>query len=139
MSAPPGAVVPVEAIMAHRMVSRATYLAVPVVGVAWLLRGRAGAIAAAIGLTIVVGNFYLAGKLLSLAIRQSLAMYHAAALIGFVIRMALIAGTMLMVVRFAEIDRVTFGISAVVCYLLLVTFEAIAVMRGQERNLDWAG
>jgi hypothetical protein len=66
-------------------------------------------------------------------------MYHAAALVGFVLRMALIAGTMLLVVRFVEIDRVAFGISAVVCYLVLVTLEAIAVMRGRERNLDWAG
>jgi hypothetical protein len=46
---------------------------------------------------------------------------------------------MLLVVRFVEIDRVAFGISAVVCYLLLVTLEAVAVMRGRERNLDWAG
>ena len=98
-----------------------------------------GAIAAAIGLVIVVANFYLAGKLLSLAIRHSLAMYHAAALIGFVLRMGLIAGMMLAVVRFVEIDRVAFGISAVVCYLVLVTLEAISVMRGRERNLDWAG
>ncbi|CAN5131509.1 hypothetical protein BH18ACT5_BH18ACT5_12670 [soil metagenome] len=135
----PSAPVPVEAIMARHMVARAIYLVIPVLGIAWVLRGVEGAIAAAIGLVIVVANFYLAGKLLSLAIRHSLAMYHAAALIGFVLRMALIAGMMLAVVRFVEIDRVAFGISAVVCYLVLVTLEAISVMRGRERNLDWAG
>ncbi|MGH8923489.1 MAG: hypothetical protein ACRDWA_02410 [Acidimicrobiia bacterium] len=137
--APPSAKVPVEAIVARHMVARAVYLIVPILGIAWLLRGRAGAIAAAIGLAVVVVNFYLAGKALSLAFRHSLTMYHAAALIGFVLRMALIAGTMLLVVRFVEIDKVAFGISAVVCYLVLVTLEAIAVMRGRERNLDWAG
>lgn len=136
---PPSASVPVEAILARHMIARAVYLVIPVIGVAWLLRGIDGAIAAAIGLAVVVINFYLAGKILSLAIRHSLAMYHAAALIGFVLRMALIAGTMLLVVRFVEIDRAAFGISAVVCYLMLVTLEAIAVMKGRERNLDWAG
>jgi hypothetical protein len=136
---PPSATVPVEAIIARHMIGRAIYLVLPVLGIGWLLRSSDGAIAAAIGLAVVVINFYLAGKVLSLAIRHSLTMYHAAALIGFVLRMALIAGTMLLVVRLVEIDRVAFGISAVVCYLVLVTLEAIAVMRGRERNLDWAG
>lgn len=135
---PPSAAVPVEAIMAKNMIGRAVFLVLPVLGLGWLLAGTDGALAAVLGLAVVVINFYLAGKVLSLAIRHSLTMYHAAALVGFVLRMALIAGTMLLVVRFVEIDRVAFGISAVVCYLVLVTLEAIAVMRGRERNLDWA-
>lgn len=125
--------------MARHMIGRAVFLVLPVVVLGWLLAGSDGAIASILGLAVVVLNFYLAGKVLSLAIRHSLTMYHAAALVGFVLRMALIAGTMLLVVRFVEIDRVAFGISAVVCYLVLVTLEAIAVMRGRERNLDWAG
>ncbi|MGH8958148.1 MAG: hypothetical protein ACRDVK_05690 [Acidimicrobiia bacterium] len=135
---PPSATVPVEAMMARHMIGRSIYLVLPVLGIAWLLGGSGAMIAAAMGLAVVVVNFYLAGKVLSLAIRHSLTMYHAAALIGFVLRMALIAGTMLLVVRLVEIDRVAFGISAVVCYLVLVTLEAIAVMKGRERNLDWA-
>ena len=137
--APPSAAVPVEAIMARHIIGRAVFLVLPVLGLGWLLAGSDGAVASALGLAVVVINFYLAGKVLSLAIRHSLTMYHAAALVGFVLRMALIAGTMLLVVRFVEIDRVAFGIAAVVCYLVLVTLEAIAVMRGRERNLDWAG
>ena len=125
--------------MARHMIGRAVFLVLPVLCLGWLLAGSDGAVASALGLAVVVINFYLAGKVLSLAIRHSLTMYHAAALVGFVLRMALIAGTMLLVVRFVEIDRVAFGISAVVCYLVLVTLEAIAVMRGRERNLDWAG
>lgn len=136
---PPSAAVPVEAILARHTVARSVYLVPLVVGLAWLLRGPAGAVAASLGLIVVVGDIYLAGKLLSLAIRRSLVMYHAAALIGFVLRMALIAGTMLLVVRLVEIDRVAFGISTVVCYLVLVTLEAISVLRGRERNLDWSG
>jgi len=67
----------------------------------------------------------------------SLTMYHAAALVGFFLRMALIAGTMLLVVRFVEIDRYAFGITAVVSYVVLITLEAISIMRDRERKLDW--
>lgn len=135
----PSAQVPVEAIIANHTVARALYLLPVVVGLAWVLRGGAGALAALIGIAVVVVDLWLAGRIMSLAIRHSLAMYHAAALVGFVLRMALIAGTMLLVVGFFEIDRLAFGVSAVVSYLVLVTLEAISVMRGGERNLDWIG
>jgi hypothetical protein len=69
----------------------------------------------------------------------SLTMYHAAALVGFFLRMALIAGTMLLVVRFFEIDRLAFGVSAVVSYIVLIVLEAVSMMRDQERKLDWTG
>ena len=128
-----------EAIVARHTIARATYLIPVVIGIAWMLRGGEGAMAAAIGLGVVVIDLWLAGKIVSLAFRHSITMYHAAALVGFVLRMALIAGTMLLVVRFVEIDRVAFGISAVVSYIVLVTLEAISVMRGGERNLDWVG
>ena len=134
---PPSANVPVEEIIALHTIARATYLVPVVIGLAWLLRGGDGAFAALIGLVVVVIDLWLAGKIVSLAIRHSFTMYHAAALAGFVLRMALIAGTMLLVVRFVEIDRVAFGISVAVSYLVLVTWEAISVMRGGERNLDW--
>lgn len=133
----PGSDVPVEAIIARAVIGRAIYLVVPVVGLWWLLRGSSGALAGAIGLAIVVANFWLAGKVLSYAIKISLAMYHAAALVGFLVRMGLIAATMLIVVRFIEVDRLAFGISAVVCYIVLIAIEAISVMRDKERKLDW--
>jgi hypothetical protein len=133
----PGSVIPVEAIVARHIISRAMYVAVPVVAVCWLLRGPAGAAAGGLGVVIVVLNLWLAGKLLSLGMRVSLAMYHAAALVGFFLRMALIAGTMLLLVRFIDIDRYAFGISAVVSYMVLVTLEAISIMRDRERKLDW--
>jgi hypothetical protein len=133
----PGSVIPVESIVARQIISRGLYVAVPVIAVCWLLRGPRGAAAGALGLVIIVLNLWLAGKLLSLGMRISLAMYHAAALVGFFLRMALIAGTMLLVVRFVEIDRYAFGISAVVSYLVLITLEAISIMRDRERKLDW--
>jgi hypothetical protein len=133
----PGSVIPVEAIVARHIVARAVYLALPLLMVSWLLRGPGGAASGALGLVIVVLNLWLAGKVLSLAMRVSLTMYHAAALVGFFLRMALIAGTMLLVVRFVEIDRYAFGITAVVSYMVLITLEAISIMRDRERKLDW--
>ena len=135
----PGSVIPVEETIARHIVARAAYLALPLVAVCWLLRGPEGAFAGALGLTIVVLNLWLAGKALSLAMRVSLTMYHAAALVGFFLRMALIAGTMLLVVRFVEIDRLAFGVSAVVSYLALIVLEAVSMMRDRERKLDWTG
>ena len=133
----PGSVIPVEAMVARHVVARAVYLALPLIVVSWLLRGPGGAASGALGLVIVVLNLWLAGKVLSLAMRVSLTMYHAAALVGFFLRMALIAGTMLLVVRFVEIDRYAFGITAVVSYVVLITLEAISIMRDRERKLDW--
>ena len=133
----PGSFIPVESMIARRAISRAVYLAVPVVAVCWLLRGPGGAAAGALGIATIVFNLWLAGKLLSLGMKISLTMYHAAALVGFFLRMALIAGTMLLVVRFVELDRLAFGISAVIGYVVLIILEAISMMRDQERKLDW--
>ena len=135
----PGSVIPVEAMVARHIVARAFYVALPVIAISWLLRGPEGAAAGAFGVVVIVLNLWLAGQLLSLAMRVSLTMYHAAALVGFLLRMALIAGTMWLVVRFVEIDRLAFGVSAVVSYLVLILLEAVSMMRDQERKLDWTG
>ncbi len=102
-----------------------------------LLRGSDGAFGALLGSAVVVGNFLLAGAMLSLAIRISLAMYHAAALFGFFLRLGLIILTMLLIVELVELDRLAFGISAVVTYMVLLILESVAVARGRERDLDW--
>ena len=60
------------------------------------------------------------------------------ALIGFFLRLGLIALTMFLVVQVVTgLDRLAFGVAAVVSYIVLLTLEAIAVAKGRERNLDW--
>lgn len=125
---------PIELSMARNMVKRAAWIGPALVGLFWLLRGSLGAGSAALGLVVVIANFLLAGALLSYSIRISLSMYHAAALVGFLLRLGLITGTMLLVVRFVEIDRLAFGVSTVVGYLTMIALEAIAVMRNRERD-----
>ena len=106
--------------------------------VAWLIRGADGAAAAAIGVAIVVGNFLLSGWMLSRALKISLAVYHAAALFGFVLRLALIAVTMLGVARVVRRRSDTRWASpSWWSYLVLLTLEAVAMTRDAERELEW--
>lgn len=128
---------PVETVIARHTVKRAVYVGPLVIALFGVLRGLDGLIGSTIGVAVIVGNFLLAGAMLSLAMRVSLAMYHAAALFGFFLRLGLIMATMLLIVQFVEIDRLAFGISAVVTYMVLLALEAIAVARGRERDLDW--
>ncbi|HEX7099920.1 MAG TPA: hypothetical protein VF377_11810 [Acidimicrobiia bacterium] len=129
--------VPVEAILARHTARRVVWVGPIVIAIFWLTRGLEGAWASALGVAIVVGNFLLSGAILSISARISLAVYHAAALLGFFLRLGLITGTMLLIARMVDIDRMAFGISAVVVYLALVVWEAVAVAKGRERNLDW--
>jgi predicted Na+-dependent transporter len=129
--------VPVESILARHTVARSIYVAPVLIAIFWLARGWDGAWSAALGVGIVVVNFLLAGAILSISAKISLAVYHAAALFGFFLRLGLMVLTVLLIAQFLPIDRMAFGISAVVAYLVLLAWEAVAVSKGRERNLDW--
>ncbi|HUO47080.1 MAG TPA: hypothetical protein VM470_09660 [Acidimicrobiia bacterium] len=133
----PGSQVNIEAILARHTVKRVVLVGPVLIAMFWMLRGTEGGIAAAVGVALVVVNFLLAGAIMSLAARLSLAMYHAAALLGFALRLGLITVTMLVVARLFEIDRLAFGLTAVTAYLVLIGWEAVAVARGKERELEW--
>ena len=128
----------VEAIMARHTVRRAVWVAPPLVALFWLTRGLDGGIASAVGIAIVVGNFLLAGLVLSKSARISLSLYHAAALFGFFVRLGLIMLVMFLIAQTTEIDRLAMGVSAVVSYLVLLSWEAVAVANGAEWELEWS-
>ena len=127
----------IEIILAKHIVARAIYPAPVVVGLFWLLSGWNGAWSAAVGVIVVLANFLLAGAILSISARISLAAYHAGALIGLFLRLGLLTVTMLLIARYAPIDRLAFGITAVVTYLILIAAEAVAMTKGKERELEW--
>jgi hypothetical protein len=129
--------VDVEMRLARNIVARVVYLAPVLVALFWVTRGWDGAWSAAVGVVVVVGNFLLAGAILSISARISLAAYHAAALIGFFLRLGLLTLTMLLIANYAPIDRLSFGITAVVTYLVLIAVETVAVAKGKERELEW--
>ena len=129
--------VPVESRMARRTIARAVYVAPPILLLFGLLRGWDGAWAAALGVLIVVVNFWLFGAILSISSRISLQAYHAAALIGFFLRLGLLVGAVYIIAATVEVDRLAFGISAVVVYLILLVLEALAVSRPEGRESNW--
>ena len=129
---------PVEAVIARKMVLRSWWLAPIIVAVAWALRGPAGAVAAVVGVAIVVVNFLAAGELLSRAARVSLKVYHAAALLGFFVRLGFITLSMFVVASVIDIDRPAMGVAAVVAYMALLSLEAWALMNGERRELEWS-
>lgn len=128
---------PVETIIALHTVKRAIWVGPLVVAAFWLAGGFDAGWAAAVGVGVVVGNFLLAGAMLSLALRVSLAMYHAAALFGFFLRLGLIMGSMLLIAAVVSVDRLAFGLATVITYMVLLILESVAVARGRERDVDW--
>ncbi len=127
----------VEIKLARHTVARAIYPGPIFIAVFWLTRGWDGAWSAALGVVVVVLNVLLAGAILSISARISLAAYHAAALIGFFLRLGLLTLTMLLIAEFAPVDRLAFGITAVVTYLILIGAEMVAMAKGKERELEW--
>jgi hypothetical protein len=127
----------VEAVLGRHTAKRAVFVLPVLAGIFWLFRGWEGAFAAAVGVVIVAGNFWLSGVVLSRSARISLSLYHAAALFGFFLRLGLIMVAMFVVAQVFEIDRMALGISVVVSYLVLLSWEAVAVAKGAERELEW--
>lgn len=128
---------PVESILARHTVARSVYVAPLLIGLFALIRGWEGAWSSALGVALVVVNFLLAGVILSISANISLQAYHAAALIGFILRLGIFVALVLVVSATVPVDRLAFGLTAVVSYLALLTLEALAVSRGDERELTW--
>lgn len=129
--------VDVEAVIARHVARRALVVGPVLIALFGLLRGLDGAVAAAVGVGIVVANFLASGWVLSIAAKISLGLYHAAALFGFFLRLLLITVSLLMLGSLTELDRMALGLSVVAAYLVLLSWEAVAVAQGKERELDW--
>ena len=129
---------PIEAIISTNIAKRAVVVAPVLAFVFWITSGWEGAVASLIGVAVVVLNFLLAGYVLSYAARISLSLYQAAVLFGFLIRLGLITVSLLLIGGVTQIDRMALGISVVVSYLVLLSWEAIAVVNGTERDLEWS-
>ena len=129
---------PIEAIIGNNIAKRAIVVAPIAMLVFGLFRGWEGAVAALIGVVVVVVNFVFSGYLMSYAARISLSLYHAAALFGFFIRLGLITLSLLLIGAVTDIDRLALGITVVVSYLVLLSWEAVALVNGAERDLQWS-
>lgn len=129
---------PVEVVLVRNTIKRGILYPLLLVPVFWLTRGFDGGWSSALGIVVVVGNLWLTGVMLSFGFRVSLAMYHAAAVLGFFLRLGLIMGSMLVIARVVEVDRVAFGVSVVLSFVVLLGIEMMAMVKGKERELEWS-
>lgn len=129
--------VAVELILARHTVARAVYVGPALIALFAIIGGWQGAWSSALGVAVVVANFLLAGAILSISARISLQAYHAAALFGFFLRLGIFVTLVIVVAATMTVDRVAFGLTAVVVYLTLLVLEALAVSKGKERELSW--
>jgi len=103
----------------------------------WLLRGPGSAGAAVLGVALVAGNLLLSGYLLSLVVRRRPQLLAATALLSFVLRLALLTATLVLLQQATGLDRIAAAVSAVMGYLVMVIWEVVAVARGRHRELEW--
>lgn len=118
---------PVELDVAKSAVRRLMVVGPALLIVFGVWRGLNGLIGSALGLAIVAFYYLVSGAMLSAAARISLGAYHAAALIGFFIRMALITASMFALAAAFELDRLALGFTVVAAYLALLGWEAAAI------------
>ena len=130
---------PVELQMARSIVRRAVVVGPLMLVVFGLVRGLDGLVAAAIGVAIVTGYYLLTGSMLSWLARVSLGAYHAGALLGFILRLGLIAATMWAVISLFEVDRTALGLAVIATYVGLLIWEAAALGRNKGRRVRSRG
>jgi hypothetical protein len=100
-----------------------------------LAGGVADGWSALLGVLVVVTNFAVHGLSLAWAAAVSVALLQVVAVIGFVARMGIILGVLVLLDRTAFFSPVVFGIAAVAATLGLLVYEARLVARGLGGSL----
>jgi hypothetical protein len=114
----------VEREIALDLVRRGLIVAPVVLLVAGLITGWAGVAGAALGMAIVLLNFFAAAALVSAAAKISTKAAGVAAAAGYVVRLAVILVALFALRNVSWIDFPTLGITVVATHLGLLTWEA---------------
>lgn len=109
--------------IARDMIKRALWVAPAAIVVFGVIWGIGGALSTAYAIAIVLVNFALAAALLAWTARISLSMMMAAALFGFLIRLALIFAAFWIVRDASWLQVVPFAVTLVVTHLGLLFWE----------------
>lgn len=112
-----------EQTVAWDLAKRAVPLAPLLVGLAALVWGAAGAASAAYAVVIVVVNFMLAAWMLATAARIGDTLLMAAAMFGFLLRLALVFAAVFLVEGAAWVEPAALGLTLVVTHLGLLVWE----------------
>jgi hypothetical protein len=114
---------PVEREIALDLVRRGLLIAPAIVVVAGLIKGWAGAASAAVAIGIVVINFLVAAAIMTRAAKSGPTAVGAAALGGYVVRLAVVVVALLLLRHLSWIDLPTLGIVLVGTHLGLLLWE----------------
>ena len=119
---------PVERSIALDLARRALIIAPAVVLVAGLVRGVDGAASAALGVGLAIANFLATAVGLAWASRRSSTTLAAVAMGGFVVRMGVLLGAMLLAdALFGWVDVLVLGITLFAAHLGLLFWELRSV------------
>jgi hypothetical protein len=114
---------------------------VPAVGIAWAVRGGAGALAAMVALAIVVANISVSGLVLLVAARRAPSNYPMIAMPSYALRMVLVFAAMAASHTTDAIDPGTFTITFALGVVVILAYECflwartpwLALEFGKER------
>ena len=120
---------PAELNLAKEIISRLVIVGPVMIGMFALLKGGAGAIAAASGVALVALYYLATGWILSTTARVSMSTYYAGALFGFFVRLVLIGATMVVLANQFDVDRTALGVTVAATYVVLLMWEAATFKR----------
>jgi hypothetical protein len=113
-----------EKVVARDLARRGIWLAPLFVIAGAIFWGVDGALSAAFALALVLGNFLLAARVSTWAARISLVVLMSAVLIGYIVRLALIALATFAVKGAGWFEPVPWGLTLIVAHLGLLAWEA---------------
>jgi hypothetical protein len=116
-----------EAVLAKDLSRRALLVAPVLLLVGLLGWGVDGALSAGYGLVLVVANFAIAAGLLAWAAPISLGAFMGAALFGYLLRLGLLFGAVVLVKDAGWVELWPLGLTIIVTHLGLLAWEATSV------------
>lgn len=112
-----------EVTMARSALRAGAALVLPVVGLAYLVRGPAGGLTALGALALVLGNAYLTGRTFAWAGRRSPTLLQAVALGGFFVKISVLAAALVLLRPVEAIDGPVLAVSTVVVTIVTLAVE----------------
>jgi len=116
-----------EAVLARDLIRRAALVAPALLLVGFLGWGVDGALSTGYGLLLVMANFAIAAGLLAWAAPISLGAFMGAALFGYLLRLGLLFGAVVLVRDAGWVELWPLGLTLIVTHLGLLAWEAKSV------------
>lgn len=118
-----------EALLGRAAVRVVAVLALPVVGISWVLRGSDAAATAIGGLALVALGQWVTGRSLSWAARRSLTILHVVTLGGFLVRLAVYATLIILLAPTDMVDGPVLAASVALTVVAVLAVETRMVLR----------